>query len=175
MTELVRYKHLLNLPFEHGKQDCYTMAQRMFRDNPPNVILSDYARPDDWWIKEGMDLYDENFSHEGFFDITDLSLKELQPMDTFMIAIPDSRYLKKTRTNHCAIYLGDNLVIHHPFGRRSLAEPYKHSLRTFTVRVIRHKDAPRFEKPTSKIDIMDYLLPSKRKLLEDALQRGTKT
>jgi len=43
-------------------------------------------------------------------------------------------------TNHAAIYLGDNTILHHNFGNLSARVPYGKYYRDRTVRVVRHKE-----------------------------------
>lgn len=170
MVELVhgtiKVDHLLNLEFEHGVQDCYTMLQRVFKDNL-DITLSDYARPDDWWIQEGFDLYRDNFKHEGFITLNfNDNLSDLQPFDVMLIAIPDPRKPSVMVINHCAVYLGNGEVIHHRLGLRSERKRYSGALRNLTCMVIRHKDVTNFANiQVTKVDIMDYILPHKRDML----------
>jgi len=162
----IRYQHLLNRKFIHGQQDCYTLACDIYRDNL-GLTLTNYARPDDWWLS-GMDLYEENFRSEGFKTMDDIPLDKIQLLDAFLIAIPDQRDPKKTVTNHCAIYIGDGKVIHHPYQKLSTLAPYRGGLRHFTTRILRHKDMPEIKTVEKNLDILDYLLPHKRKMIEDA-------
>ncbi|HDW2398896.1 TPA: C40 family peptidase, partial [Enterobacter cloacae] len=43
-------------------------------------------------------------------------------------------------TNHAAVYVGDNIILHHLFGHLSSRTPYGKYYRDRTVRVARHKD-----------------------------------
>ncbi|WP_346729217.1 NlpC/P60 family protein, partial [Enterobacter bugandensis] len=42
--------------------------------------------------------------------------------------------------NHAAVYVGDNIILHHLFGHLSSRTPYGKYYRDRTVRVVRHKD-----------------------------------
>lgn len=162
----LRYEHLINLPFQHGVQDCYTIAQRMFLDNL-NIKLSNFARPDDWWVS-GMDLYNDNFRNEGFEIVDDahIDAKSLRPLDCFLIALPDSRNPSAHVANHCAIYLGEGKIIHHRLGKNSQVIPYRYSMKDLTMATIRHRDVPDMSIQKSKqIDIMDHILPHKKELV----------
>lgn len=168
----LRYKHLLGKPFSMGKTDCYTMLCRMYEDNL-NIELTNYARPDGWWLEEGVDLYLDNYKSEGFSLVVDAELADLRPFDVLLIAIPDPRNTKKTKVNHCAIYLGEGMVIHHRLGTLSSVVPYRGWVRNFTTHVIRHKDVVDMTpKTVTEIDIMDRLLPHKRELLLGALNES---
>lgn len=167
---MIKYEHLVNLPFQHGVQDCYTMLQRIYEDNF-QIKLSNYARPDDWWIS-GMDLYNQNFRNEGFELVDDahLNVSLLRPADCFLISLPDSRNPDAHVANHCAIYLGEGKIIHHRLGKNSQVIPYRYSMKDYTVATIRHKDVPDLSiREIKKVDIMDHILPHKRELIMGAM------
>lgn len=165
----LRYKHLCGRAFVHGTTDCYTMLVDMFKDNL-NIQLTNYARPNDWWLDEDADLYVKNFKQEGFFALDDPMLEDLRPFDVFLITLPDARAPHKTSTNHCAIYLGEGYIIHHRMGKYSQAIPYRGALRAMTTHVIRHKDVPDLrDLSMKKLDVMQYILPHKREMLMGAL------
>lgn len=167
----IKYDHLLGVPFEFGTNDCYEAGRRLFRDNTP-IELPDYARPNDFWL--GVEeLYLDNFQKEGFRTVQDFSLDKLQPLDVFLVALPDPRRVNnKIITNHCAVYVGGGMVFHHRLGRLSECVQYKGVLREYTTHVIRHKDVPKLEEKRENLDIMSKLLPHKRALLEKALASG---
>ncbi len=48
--------------------------------------------------------------------------------------------LQSQVTNHAAIYLGDNIILHHAFGNLSARVPYGKYYRDRTVRVVRRKE-----------------------------------
>ena len=43
-------------------------------------------------------------------------------------------------TNHAAVYLGNNIMLHHAFGNLSARVPYGKYYRDRTVRIVRHKE-----------------------------------
>lgn len=163
----LRYEHLLGRKFDHGVVDCYSLLMDLFKDNF-GILLDNFARPDDWWI-HSQNLYMDNFSSQGF-SIVDIDVKDLCPFDVLLIALPDSRNMGETVANHCAIYLGDGLIIHHRLGKLSEVIQYRYALKDLTVCVIRHKDIPDLRNKTrTEADLMDFLLPHKRALLMGAL------
>lgn len=165
----LRYKHLLGKKFLMGKDDCYSMLMRMYKDNL-NIELTNYARADDWWLYDDVDHYVEKYKREGFYLIDEPNLEDLRPFDVFLIAIPDPRKMDKTVTNHCAIYLGDGEVIHHRYGTLSNVVPYRTVLRNLTTHVIRHKLVPDLrETKLNNIDVLDRMLPHKRELILGAI------
>lgn len=165
----IKYEHLLGHEFVHGSRDCYDILCRLYKDNL-GIELRNYARPNDWWIQEGMDLYKDNFEKEGFQIIEDFKLSEVRPFDVFLIALPDLRDRAVTRTNHCAIYVGDGKVLHHRLGKLSETTYYRGALKNFTTCVIRHKDVLDYTQDNIKeLNLMDYILPHKRLELEQVL------
>lgn len=163
VTGKLEYKHLLGRKFEMGVNDCGSMLINMFKDNL-NIKLTNYARPTNFWRFEGINPYVDNYHKEGFRLIDEPQLKDLRPFDVFLIAIPDPSSLVKTVTNHCAIYLGEGLIIHHRLGEFSKVEMYKGSLRHLTTHIIRHKDVPDLRQAikVETLDLMQYILPHKR-------------
>lgn len=172
----LRYQHLLGRKFEMGKTDCYQLAVDLMKDNF-GIEMTNYARSEQWWLEPGVDLYQDNFRKEGWHLVDDLKFDELQPFDAFLIAIPDHNSRATVKTNHCAVYLTDGYIIHHRLGCLSTVERYKGTLRNLTTHTIRHKDVPDLRNyRTTKVDIMDHILPHKReallKAIEDAKQTG---
>lgn len=166
----LRYKHLIGKQFEMGINDCYSILVKLYKDNL-NIELTNYARPNDWWLDDEMNLYLDNYRAEGFKLVDDVELKDLKPFDVFLIALPDPRRKGKTITNHCAIYLGDGKVLHHRLGKLSEVCNYSGYVRNLTTHVIRHKDVPDLtESAETPLDLMDFILPHKRKLLEEAMK-----
>ena len=166
-----RYDHLLGRPFVQGKTDCFSIWRDIYRETA-RIEMFNYARPNDCWLY-GMNPYEENYKQEGFVALADIDLKDLEILDVFLIAIPDARNPTKVITNHCAVYVGQGMVIHHPYQRRSVKVPYRGALKNFTVKVLRHPDAPKIELPTKKVDMMDHILPQKRSMIQDAIKNGT--
>lgn len=58
----------------------------------------------------------------------------MQPGDMIMMRV------QAPVTNHAAIYLGDNIMVHHMFGNLSARVPYGKYYRDRTVRVVRRKE-----------------------------------
>ena len=163
----IKYEHLMGAPFIFGTNDCYELGRKVFAENTP-IQLPPYARPNDFWLGVE-DLYLNNFQREGFVQI-DVPLNELQPLDVFLIAMPDNRQTSsRTITNHCAIYVGGNKVIHHYLNRASECVTYKGWVRQFTTHVIRHRDVPRLQPKSEDFDVMQMIPRHKRVKLMEAL------
>lgn len=94
--------------FIHGVNDCYSLIRDWFKLNK-EVELPNFARGIEWWY-DGKDLYDENFRQAGFIDI-DLSQATIGDCVMMKVASPV--------TNHAAVIVGQNQIMHHLFNRLS--------------------------------------------------------
>lgn len=94
--------------FIHGINDCYSLIRDWFKVNR-NVVLPNFARGIEWWYA-GKDLYDENFESAGFYEIP---LEEATVGDCVMM-----KAAAKV-TNHAAVIVGPNQILHHLFNRLS--------------------------------------------------------
>ena len=115
--------------FFHGVVDCYTLV-RDFYIKEFGIQLNDYFRRDKWWEK-GENMYLDNFKSEGFYEI---SLKEIQYGCVVLMNI------ESNVPNHAAIYLGDNIVLHHVQGRLSSRDVYGGYYITNTAKVLKHEN-----------------------------------
>ena len=114
--------------FFHGVVDCYTLV-RDFYTKEFNIQLNDYFRRDKWWEK-GENMYLNNFNNEGFYEI---SLKEIEYGCVILM------HLEADVPNHAAIYLGDNVILHHVQGRLSSRDVYGGYFIQSTAKVLKHE------------------------------------
>lgn len=121
---------LVGRPFVHGVTDCYSVVRDYYRMER-GVSLPDYRRDDNWWHKGG-NLYEENFGNAGFVAVqgSDAPL----PGDIILMNIGANV------SNHAAVYLGDNVILHHLHGRLSCREVYTGFYRDRTRRILRFQD-----------------------------------
>jgi cell wall-associated NlpC family hydrolase len=104
---------LLGREFLHGIRDCYALV-RDYYWLEKKTRLKEFPRDDHWWHTEQKLLNPENFIAAGFKEIES---SQLQKGDVILCAI-------LTRVvNHCGIYLGDGLVMHHLYDRLSRRQP----------------------------------------------------
>lgn len=121
--------HLLNLPldgrtFRHGVTDCYEAARGWYWQNR-GLLLDPFPRSDDWWsaTEDNEDMYLRNFESQGFEafkpNFKDRN-SDLHPAegDALLIQFDGSKVI-----NHCAVYVGNNLIYHHRAHRKSATMP----------------------------------------------------
>lgn len=114
----------------HGIVDCFTLA-RDFYKREFGIQFFDYDRQDDWWLK-GETLYLDNFAKEGMKEI---DVNELRYGDALLMNI------ESPTPNHAAIYLGENLILHHVQNRLSSRDIYKWGgyYHKMTAKALRHE------------------------------------
>jgi cell wall-associated NlpC family hydrolase len=151
---MLKYEHLLGIPFVHGSDDCYGIVRRFYADNF-GIELTDYARPDMWWLSD-MNLYMKYFRDEGF-EVVNEPPHLARPADVFLLAI------QSQDANHAGIYLGNGEILHHYRGRLSEVVKMKTMWRN-PCAIVRHKDVV-LPRETGTVDIIDHILPHKREAL----------
>ena len=114
--------------FSHGVVDCYSLVRDWYK-RELGIQLGDYFRRDQWWDK-GENLYLENFEKEGFAEIP---IMEVKRGDLLLMQLASSV------PNHAAIYLGDQVVLHHVQGRLSSKDVYGGYYLKNTACALRHE------------------------------------
>lgn len=126
-----------------GKGDCYALVKDWFAQEH-GIELLDLPREWNWWahpeLKPDTDIYDAHFEEAGFRTI---SASEVRRGDCAMITIPtqpiEGNGPALTRTNHAAVYIGGEKVLHHKWGRLSVEEMLG-TWNRLVVRWVRHAD-----------------------------------
>lgn len=110
----VQKSPLVGREFIHGVQDCYALVRDFYREEFKK-ILPEFPRDDEWWYdKEKADLLTpDNFKSAGFVEI---EYDNLRYGDVILGAVLCER------VNHCAIYVGQGLILHHLYNRKSRRE-----------------------------------------------------
>ncbi|MDP3322638.1 MAG: C40 family peptidase [Hydrogenophaga sp.] len=111
--------------FAHGITDCYAIW-RDYYQRELGIEMIDYARGVEWWLK-GDNLYLQNYKDAGFVPVDNL-----QPHDIILMQVASPV------PNHCAVYLGDNVILHHVMGKASSRDVYGGYWRKITNLVLRH-------------------------------------
>lgn len=115
----------LEREFVTGVADCYSLARDWYR-NERGIILPDFARSDSWWESDG-NLFAEHLAAAGFAPCD-------EPEDV------GDGYIMQVQArvaNHCAVYVGGGLLLHHLAGRLSRKEPV-HRWRAHILYRVRH-------------------------------------
>jgi proteasome lid subunit RPN8/RPN11 len=113
-----------------GHADCWTLVMDYFQQTH-GITLGNWSVDYEWWVEGKESRYDDNWQGEGFIEVDPASMK---PGDVIMMRV------QAPVTNHAAVYLGDNIMLHHGFGNLSARAPYGKYYRDRTVRIVRHKD-----------------------------------
>jgi len=119
---------LLEREFIFGVLDCYTLIRDYFAERH-QITIKDYYRDDPEFYKKGINPYEDNFRAEGFVEVRD----GLKVSDCFLIQI------RSDLPNHAAIWVGNDLILHHLSGRLSNMQPYGGSYLKNTYKTLRHK------------------------------------
>jgi len=160
---MIKFEHLIGIPFIHGKTDCYELARCFYRDNW-QIELPNFARPNDWW-NHGLNLYMENYNEAGF-QLIIIPLTQVRIGDAFLMAI------RSEVANHCGMYIGGNRILHHPFGLLSTTTHFASRWRDGVVATVRHPAVPEIKPERVPLDIMTLLPAYKRRQLEEAMKNA---
>jgi cell wall-associated NlpC family hydrolase len=153
------WDHLLHHPFLMGERDCFALARQFYIDNF-DIHVPNYARPTNW-VAGDLDLVRALYERNGFEMITDWKPGDLRPGDVMMMAVGD------TAANHISIYVGDNKMIHHLFGRTSNEEPFRAFWQNLVCYLLRHPSVPDLRPVLPDTDI-GSLLRARYQLVSDA-------
>jgi len=120
--------------FIYGLLDCFTLVEDYYQEMCDIILKVPQWNKDngyewDFWEK-GKNYYIDNYEVNGFKRITDGSLKL---HDALLMNI------RSPISNHCAIYIGDNKILHHLVSRLSCREVYGDYYRQYTTHILRHE------------------------------------
>ena len=116
-------------PFLHGIFDCFTIINDWFYREHNIDLLWNLQRPFGWW-ENSQSLYLQNAEAAGFIPQTGV----MQYGDVLLFG------LNTTITNHSAVYLGNNKILHHLGGRFSCEQLLTPGLNSYRQSVWRHKN-----------------------------------
>lgn len=120
---------LIGRDYCYGALDCWTLVQDYYAETL-GIMLPKFEYEEDWWLKGG-DHYREGFPKAGFSPVP---LSDIRQHDVILMQI-DAKVL-----NHAAIYVGDGMILHHPYKSLSCRRPYGGYWQKATGLVVRHRD-----------------------------------
>ena len=113
-----------------GITDCWSLTRDWYAEN--GIELCDWERPIDPIEFTQKPLFEKLYESTGFFPVENRS--EMQRGDAVLIS------LVSNTLNHCGVYLGDGLLLHHVGTRLSSVDMYGEWLHKSTDKVLRHYD-----------------------------------
>lgn len=119
----------LERPYVFGVLDCYTLVRDYYK-REFGVKLKDVFRIENWWTK-GYNLFEDSYKDVGFVDVQG---------DEFRVGDLLFLQIETDTPNHCAIYIGDDTILHHLYGRLSSTDVYSGYYRKHTSYHLRHKE-----------------------------------
>ena len=114
--------------FAFGIVDCYTLVRDWYA-REYGIQLRDYYRRDKFW-EHGESLYMDNFANEGFSQIP---VEDVREGDLLLMQ------LSSPLPNHAAIYLGNQLILHHVQQRLSSRDVFGGYYYKSTACALRHE------------------------------------
>jgi len=112
--------------YSFGENDCYSLVRDYYREkldiNLPTTVFED-----DWWEK-GFNYFDDLFEPFGFEKVDTVQENDVIVF-RMMAQVP----------NHCGIYLGEDLFLHHAVNRLSCRESINSVWRKYIVGYYRCK------------------------------------
>ena len=114
--------------FFYGIVDCYSLV-RDFYKREFDLDMKDYERKDRWW-ERGESLYLDHFADEGFVEIP---IEEIDYGCALLIQ------LEAYVPNHAAVYIGDNMILHHVQDRLSSRDLYGSYYQRNTAKILKHE------------------------------------
>ncbi len=116
--------------FIFGAYDCWALIRDYYRLSY-SITLENIPRKWNWWETDNLDYYGlEAVKRNNMFEVP---LSDIKPGDIFMVS------LRAKVINHCGIYLGNGLILHHLQNHLSRKDPIGPWLKHIR-RFVRHKE-----------------------------------
>lgn len=119
---------LVGRTFSFGTLDCWALVRDWYK-RERDVDLINLNRQNDFW-ERGENLLGDNYKKAGFRDL--FEEEELETGDVIMMQTGNSKF-----PNHVALYLGDDIIMHHVENRLSSRDVYGGYFKKHTVKVVR--------------------------------------
>lgn len=165
MSHYAKYCHLLNRPYTEGRFDCYGLV-RDYCLQVWGVELTNFARPQRWWDYEDFDLLSKFLETDGWENLG-VSTGSLRQGDGLVFSVCGDK------ANHCGIYVGNGLFIHHLYRQVSKEESLSSSWKRRILSVVRHPGIS----PEERILKLEDVLPDdiKRRIAKKDDVRRSRT
>jgi proteasome lid subunit RPN8/RPN11 len=123
-------RELPGRPFIYGVYDCYSLVEGYYR-REYGYALPEVPRPRfGWWRTGEIDPFMDGADRSGLVDVN-----TPEEGDLMMFQVNSARV-----TNHCGIYMGNNMILHHQLMSFSTLTEYGEDLRNTVTRILRHVD-----------------------------------
>lgn len=120
---------LVGRVFSHGVLDCYAIIRDWYKQER-GIELQQFERHDGWW-EAGQNLYLDNFAQAGWERCDDLHEGAMLLMQ-----------IGSPVPNHAAVFIGDNMILHHVQNRLSSRDVYGGYWRKVTTHILRYTGRP---------------------------------
>ena len=117
---------MLGRTYDFGTNDCYSLVRDYYREKL-NIELSAINFEDNWWNK-GLNYFDDLYEAFGWYEVE-------TPQEHDMIIFS----VLSNIPNHCGVYLGEGLFLHHAENRLSCRESIYSGWSKHITRYIRCK------------------------------------
>lgn len=117
---------LLGRNYSFGTKDCYSLVRDYYQETL-DIKLPTIVFEDNWWDK-GLNYFDNLFESFGFVEV-DVPKEHDGIIFSVYCNVP----------NHCGVYLGEDLFLHHAVNRLSCRENLNSFWRKHVVRFVRCK------------------------------------
>jgi len=125
---------LIGRPWVWGVSDCWTLARDWYGVH--GIPLPDWERPATPAEFEQAPMFEACWAEAGFSTAPG---DDIQPGDFLLLSI------RSKGLNHCGVYAGDQLLLHHIRGRLSSLDLYGGWLQKCTGLVLRHYDCKKLD------------------------------
>lgn len=123
MTPAECEQGLIGREFSYGILDCYTIIKDYYKTEL-DIALPDYRRVD---YENDTDMYLANYTDAGFVEVD-----SIEKHDVLLLK------LRTQGSDHGAIYVGGNRILHHLENRLSSRDVYGAMYRDSTTHILRH-------------------------------------
>lgn len=102
-------QELLGREYKFGENDCFTLIRDYYKQEL-NIDIPSMLFEDDWW-ENGLNYFDDLFKDFGFIEV-----EEPEKNDIIVFSV------RSNIPNHCGVYLGEGVFMHHAEHRLSCRE-----------------------------------------------------